>query len=160
MRRPLSETAWRSLQLELKILNVLFPQDSWNFGDSILAYHLLLSPDAPGSPILHSGKWFFEMYPESNNSRTTYRAFAKELSNTAPCPFCDSNLEVVSNQNPAPGWSVWIGEVFCQYTWKTVKFRSLQSSGNDPMFGKKINAQRRLSPLCLHGKCHHPFKAG
>ena len=146
MQRPLSETAWlrkigtqdskcplssRFVKLQASLL-----------GDSILAYYLT-NPISWCSREPRSAFWqmVFSMYPESNNSRTTYRGylckgiglsvFLEQQSSLNP--FCDSNLEVVSNQNPAPGWSVWIGEVFCQYTWKTVKFRSLQSSGNDPI---------------------------
>ena len=143
MRRPLSETAWlRKIGTQDSKRPLSSRSELWHlflaiaFLHTIFSYLLML----PGVPfcILANGFFNVSRIQQFQNylqgvplQRNWFYLFF--WSNTAPCPFCDSNLEVVSNQNPAPGWSVWIGEVFCQYTWKTVKFRSLQSSGNDPI---------------------------
>ena len=144
---------------------------------------LILSPDAPGSPILHSGKWFFQCIQNPTIPELlTGGTFAKELgylffwSNKAPwtlsatqtwklfltkTPRLDEafGLERFSASTPEKLSNLGAFKVpemirsgdLSWLTWNVC----LNSPGT-----KKINAQRRLSPLCLHGKCHHPFKAG
>lgn len=188
MQRPLSETAWlrkigtqdskcplssRFVKLQASLL-----------GDSILAYYLT-NPISWCSREPHSAFWqmVFSMYPESNNSRTTYRGYLCKgiglsvfWSNKAPwtlsatqtwklfltkTPRLDEafGLERFSASTPEKLSNLGAFKVpemirsgdLSWLTWNVC----LNSPGT-----KKINAQRRLSPLCLHGKCHHPFKAG